>query len=262
MPMNDSGAIPVRDILCYRKCPLHHAYTRCLLPDSTESDAAFGQAFHEAAQGYATMRLRRRGVCLERLLQIFSHEMEGMEPPIRFGRRETPVTMMGDAIRMLKTLIFRAPKGRVLVMNQPFRELLVEGVPPLQGRIDLIEEVKGVPCIVEWRAVREIPSEFCVAQPFLFALAAERLGWVERDRYRIEIRYLTRTRPSRYIPVSIPFPRRVRIEFKEEMRRCWDGMKAEWVRASPGTHCTECSYKTHCVQGEREAEPRITLAAS
>lgn len=253
--------VSLRDMLRYRKCPLQWAYARCLQPDWIGSEEAFRHAFHTATQCYALSRLRRRCVSLERLLQIFSHEIEGMQCPIRFPKGECLVTMMEDAKRMLKTLLSASPRGRVLAVEQPFRESLIEGLPVISGCIDLIEERKGVPWIAAWRAVWEVPSTFCIAELFLWALAAERLGWVERNRYRLEVRFLTRARPSGLIPVSIPLPPRLRSECKEELMQCWEGMKTEAIHPIAGAHCMECSYKSHCAQCADESTSAITLAA-
>ena len=134
-------------ISTFRTCPLKYKfrYIDGLPEESVSSALVFGSGIHSAVeQHYQAILSGDPKPDLDALLFAYRsawlpHDLDA----IQFGSTETQASLDVLAARML-TAFLNSPaasvQGRVLGVEEEIRGMLVEGVPDLYGRVDLLTE--------------------------------------------------------------------------------------------------------------------------
>jgi putative RecB family exonuclease len=153
-PANDvARALTGRDyiswsaISTFRSCPLKYwfRYVAGLPEESVSSALVFGTGIHTAIETVYRAELAGEAKPdLDALLFAYRSAWLPHEPDkIQFGSSETRGSLDALATKML-TAFLNSPtasvQGRVLGVEEEIRGTLVEGVPDLYGRIDLVTE--------------------------------------------------------------------------------------------------------------------------
>jgi len=131
----------------FRTCPLKYRfrYIDGLPEESVSSALVFGTGIHAAVeQHFQAMLSGDQQPGLEQLMFAYRSAWLPHEPDqIQFGSSETRASLDGLAGKML-TAFLASPaasvQGRVLGVEEEIRGMLVEGVPDLYGRVDLLTE--------------------------------------------------------------------------------------------------------------------------
>jgi putative RecB family exonuclease len=131
----------------FRTCPLKYKfrYIDGLPEESVSSALIFGSGIHSAVeQHYQAILSGEEQPDVERLMFAYRSAWLPHDPDaIQFGSSETRASLDALAARML-TAFLNSPaanvKGRVLGVEEEIRGMLVEGVPDLYGRVDLLTE--------------------------------------------------------------------------------------------------------------------------
>jgi putative RecB family exonuclease len=134
-------------ISTFRTCPLKYKfrYIDGLPEESVSSALIFGTGIHTAVeQHYQAMLSGEEKPDVDRLMFAYRSAWLPHEPDaISFGSTETRASLDALAARML-TAFLASPaasvQGRVLGVEEEIRGMLVEGVPDLYGRVDLLTE--------------------------------------------------------------------------------------------------------------------------
>jgi putative RecB family exonuclease len=131
----------------FRTCPLKYKfrYVDGLPEESVSSALVFGSGIHSAVeQHYQAILSGDEQPDIERLMFAYRSAWLPHDPDaIQFGSSETRASLDTLASKML-TAFLTSPaasvQGRVLGVEEEIRGMLVEGVPDLYGRVDLLTE--------------------------------------------------------------------------------------------------------------------------
>lgn len=131
----------------FRQCPLKYffRYVAGLSEESVSAALVFGSGIHAAVEDvYRATLAGEAKPTLERLMFAYRSLWLTHEPgAIQFGSSETRESLDALAAKML-TAFLASPeadvRGRVLGVEEELRGVLVEGVPDLYGRVDLLHE--------------------------------------------------------------------------------------------------------------------------
>jgi len=134
-------------ISTFRTCPLKYKfrYVDSLPEESVSSALIFGTGIHTAVeQHFQAILSGDPKPDLDALLFAYRSAWLPHDPAaISFGTKETRESLDDLASRML-TAFLASPaasvRGRVLGVEEEIRGMLVEGVPELYGRVDLLTE--------------------------------------------------------------------------------------------------------------------------
>jgi putative RecB family exonuclease len=134
-------------ISTFRQCPLKYRfrYIDGLPEESVSSALVFGTGIHTAVeQHYQAILSGEEQPDVDRLMFAYRSAWLPHDPDaITFGSTETRASLDALAARML-TAFVNSPaatvQGRVLGVEEEIRGMLVEGVPDLYGRVDLLTE--------------------------------------------------------------------------------------------------------------------------
>ncbi len=131
----------------FRTCPLNYKfrYVDGLPEESVSSALVFGTGIHTAVEQHFQAQLAGdTKPDLDALLFAYRSEWLPHDPDaIQFGSKETRETLDDLAARMLTAFLVSDQarvSGRVLGVEEEIRGMLVEGVPDLYGRVDLLTE--------------------------------------------------------------------------------------------------------------------------
>jgi putative RecB family exonuclease len=134
-------------ISTFRTCPLKYKfrYVDGLPEESVSAALIFGSGIHTAIeQHYQAILSGDAQPDVEKLLFAYRSAWLPHDPDaISFGSKETRESLDALASKML-TAFLSSPaasvQGRVLGVEEEIRSMLVEGVPDLYGRVDLLTE--------------------------------------------------------------------------------------------------------------------------
>jgi putative RecB family exonuclease len=134
-------------ISTFRSCPLKYwfRYVAGLPEESVSAALVFGTGIHAAIEGVYRAELAGEAKPdVEQLMFAYRSAWLPHEPDkIQFGSSETRGSLDSLAAKMLAAfLASRAAivQGRVLGVEEEIRGTVIEGVPDLYGRIDLVTE--------------------------------------------------------------------------------------------------------------------------
>ena len=145
----------------------------------------------------------------------------------------------------------------MIAIEEPFRIELDAGLPPLVGKIDLIE-IETAPdgtrhlCLTDFKTAARKPTldDLGSDQAQLYGRAAVGMGMVNAFRLPLALRYLVVTKtkhPEVHILEVENTPRDWR-RLTEKIRQCWRGMRAGVVFPAPSWRCPGCGHARLCGQ--------------
>lgn len=112
-------------------------------PKFCPSGLLFGSAIHEALSVYYQIRLEGKEPGASLLVKVFDRHWAEETLPVRFKSGESRDSLRRKAHRMLEFYVNNAGNvDEVIAVEEPFTMVLCEEVPPIIGRIDLIERAK------------------------------------------------------------------------------------------------------------------------
>jgi hypothetical protein len=127
----------------FSQCPRrYHLHRRLgLKPAFMPSGLLFGIAVHEALSLYHQMRLQGEQATPDQLYQVFGKHWGATQLPIHYGSRETEAGLRATARNMLEHYVAEAEHtGEILAVEEAFVLRLSPEIPPIHGRIDLVEQ--------------------------------------------------------------------------------------------------------------------------
>jgi putative RecB family exonuclease len=134
-------------ISAFRTCPLRYKfrYVDGLPEESVSSALVFGTGIHTAIeQHFQALLAGDDQPDVEKLMFAYRSAWLPHDPAaISFGSKETRESLDDLASRMLTAFLaseYAGVNGRVLGVEEEIRGMLVEGVPDVYGRVDLLTE--------------------------------------------------------------------------------------------------------------------------
>ena len=143
-------------------------------PESVPANLVFGASFHAALDAYYQARLEGRDAGLDDLLAAFSthwaEELAGKHGhesvPVKFSAKdEDEANLRALAERMLSAFLeYRKERAsEVIAIEESFRVDVADDLPPLVGRVDLVEIVTGddgarTICLTDFKTAARKPT--------------------------------------------------------------------------------------------------------
>ena len=262
-PANEiAKRLPGRDyvswsaISTFRTCPLKYKfrYIDGLPEESVSSALVFGTGIHSAVeQHFQAILSGEEQPDIERLMFAYRSAWLPHDPDaIQFGSTETRASLDGLASKML-TVFLASPaasvQGRVLGVEEEIRGMLVEGVPDLYGRVDLLTEDSDSLVVTDIKTSRGKWSQEQVEDSGEQLLLYSHLASEISPGKRITTRFLVLTKTRE--PVIEEHVREVE---PGNVKRTLAGVERVWRAISAGVFypapsvvgCAGCGYRAAC----------------
>jgi len=243
-------------ISTFRQCPLKYKfrYIDGLPEESVSSALVFGTGIHSAVeQHFQTILSGDPQPDLDALLFAYRSAWLPHAPEaISFGSTETRASLDALASKML-TAFLASPaasvQGRVLGVEEEIRGMLVEGVPDLFGRIDLLTEDSESLVITDIKTSRGKWSPEQVEDSGEQLLLYSRLASEISPGKKIVTRFLVLTKTKE--PVLEEHVAEVKPEkFARTLagaQRVWQAMQMGIFYPAPSVvGCAGCGYRSAC----------------
>jgi putative RecB family exonuclease len=243
-------------ISTFRTCPLKYKfrYIDSLSEESVSAALIFGTGIHSAVeQHFQAILSGEEQPDVERLMFAYRSAWLPHDPDaIQFGSTETRASLDALAARML-TAFLASPaasvQGRVLGVEEEIRGMLVEGVPDLYGRVDLLTEDSDSLVITDIKTSRGKWSQEQVEdsgeQLLLYSHLASEISLGKK----IATRFLVLTKTKE--PV---IEEHIRDVEPVAVKRTLAGVERVWRAISAGNFypapsavaCSGCGYREAC----------------
>jgi putative RecB family exonuclease len=240
----------------FRTCPLKYKfrYIDGLPEESVSSALIFGTGIHTAVeQHYQALLAGDPKPDLDALLFAYRSAWLPHEPDaIQFGSTETRASLDALAARML-TAFLSSPaasvQGRVLGVEEEIRGMLVEGMPDLYGRVDLLTEDSDSLVITDIKTSRGKWSQEQVEDSGEQLLLYSHLGSEISPGKKIATRFLVLTKTKE--PVIEEHVREVEPGNVKRtlagVERVWRAIESGVFYPAPSTvGCSGCGYREAC----------------
>ena len=240
----------------FRQCPLKYKfrYIDGLPEESVSSALIFGTGIHSAVeQHYQAALSGDEQPDVDQLMFAYRSAWLPHDPDaIQFGSTETRASLDALAGKML-TAFLASPaasvQGRVLGVEEEIRGMLVEGVPDLFGRIDLLTEDSDTLVITDIKTSRGKWSSGQVEdsgeQLLLYSHLASEISPGKKLMTRFLV--LTKTKePQIEEHVREVEPAAVKRTLAG-VERVWRAIKSGVFYPAPSTvTCSSCGYRAAC----------------
>jgi putative RecB family exonuclease len=240
----------------FRTCPLKYKfrYIDGLPEESVSSALVFGTGIHTAVeQHYQALLAGDPKPDLDALLFAYRSAWLPHDPDaIQFGSKEPRESLDDLAARML-TAFLNSPaasvQGRVLGVEEEIRGMLVEGVPDLYGRVDLLTEDSDSLVITDIKTSRGKWSTEQVADSGEQLLLYSHLASEISPGKKIATRFLVLTKTRE--PVVEEHVREVNPAAVKRtlagVERVWRAIASGVFYPAPSTmSCAGCGYRATC----------------
>ena len=243
-------------ISTFRTCPLKYKfrYIDALPEESVSSALIFGTGIHSAVeQHFQAILSGEEQPDVERLMFAYRSAWLPHDPDaIQFGSSETRASLDALASKML-TAFLNSPaasvQGRVLGVEDEIRGMLVEGVPDLYGRVDLLTEGTDTLVVTDIKTSRSRWSPEQVEDSGEQLLLYSHLASEITPGKKIATRFLvlTKTRePQIEKHVREVNPAAVKRTLAG-VERVWRAIEAGVFYPAPSTvGCAGCGYRAAC----------------
>jgi len=240
----------------FRTCPLKYKfrYVDGLPEESVSSALVFGTGIHTAVeQHFQAILSGDPKPDLDALMFAYRSAWLPHDPDaIQFGSSETRASLDALAARML-TAFLSSPaasvQGRVLGVEEEIRGMLVEGVPDLYGRVDLLTEDSDSLVITDIKTSRGKWSQEQVEDSGEQLLLYSHLASEISPGKKIATRFLVLTKTKE--PVIEEHVREVEPGNVKRtlagVERVWRAIESGVFYPAPSTvGCAGCGYRTAC----------------
>ena len=243
-------------ISTFRTCPLKYKfrYVDGLPEESVSSALIFGTGIHSAVeQHFQAILSGEEQPDVERLMFAYRSAWLPHDPDaIQFGSSETRSSLDALAGKML-TAFLNSPvasvQGRVLGVEEEIRGMLIEGVPDLYGRVDLLTEDPDSLVITDIKTSRGKWSQEQIEDSGEQLLLYSHLASEIAPGKKIATRFLVLTKTKE--PVIEEHVREVEPAAVKRtlagVERVWRAISAGNFYPAPSTmSCASCGYRAAC----------------
>jgi putative RecB family exonuclease len=243
-------------ISTFRSCPLKYwfRYVAGLPEESVSSALVFGTGIHAAIEDFYRAELAGEAKPdVEQLMFAYRSAWLPHEPDkIQFGSSETRGSLDALAGKMLAAFLASpaaSVQGRVLGVEEEIRGMLVEGVPDLYGRIDLVTEDSDSLVLTDFKTSRgkwsPDQADDASEQLVLYSKLAGELA----PGKKLVTRFLVLTKSKE--PVIEEHVREVEPEKMTRtlvsVERVWRAIESGVVYPAPSpVGCASCGYRAAC----------------
>jgi putative RecB family exonuclease len=240
----------------FRTCPLKYKfrYVDGLPEESVSSALVFGSGIHSAVELHFQANLSgEEQPDVERLMFAYRSAWLPHDPDaIQFGSSETRASLDALATRML-TAFLASPaasvQGRVLGVEEEIRGMLVEDVPDLYGRVDLLTEDADTLVVTDMKTSRGRWSPAQVEDSGEQLLLYSHLASEVSPGKKLKTRFLIVTKNKE--PTVEAHTRDVQpaavTRTLAGVERVWRAIESGAFYPAPSTmNCASCGYRAAC----------------
>lgn len=232
-------------VQCPRKYHLHRRLG--LEPEFVPAGLLFGSAMHEALAMYHQRRLEGTQATLGQLCQVFDGRWGEDRLQVRYGPLDNERALRDKARRML-ALYLEDPQccGDVLAVEEPFRLAFSPGLPPVHGRIDLIEATTDGGLVVTDFKTAKSRSAPRSGQLVLYREAVTAMGYP--GNAQVKARYVLLLKTAK--PGIVVHEPQVAERDVEKLRAlyegAWESIGAGHSYPRAGWWCSGCQWQRYC----------------
>ena len=248
--------ISYSSINLFRQCSLRYffKYVARLSEEKTSASFVFGRAIHRAAEfHYRELLSGGEGSNLDSLLGEFQAGWDEQPPEtITFPKSESRDSLGRLADRLLRAFLdsdLSRPIGHIIAIEEELRGRLIDGVPDLLARLDLITETDDAITITDLKTARSAWSgqqaDDSAEQLLLYGELVRRL--LPHKPLRLEFMVASKTKDVSITRHTIPFDQRRLDRTKRIIERVWRAIAAEHFVPSPSPmNCPACPFRDPC----------------
>ncbi len=251
-------------ISTYLRCPLRFRfqYVERLEPDFTASSLVFGVGIHAAVEHhFRKLFADDRAATVEELVSVFEQALATeANQEIRFGRSETADTLRDLAARMLAAFVssgYSKPQGALIGVEEGLAGTLIDGVPTIHGRADLIGlDATGVLRVTDVKTARNAWTENTIRESTLQqVIYAELLRpWAEAlgaDDVQAEWLVLRKTKTPAIDRHQLIIDDAQVRQVTNTIRQVWRAIRAcNFYPVPSPMNCGGCPFRNACNEWE------------
>ena len=244
----------------FTNCPLQWRLSREYPPTFVPASRVFGGGVHAAVEAFHRARRVGAEATMDHLLDAYDRHWERETSakglPVRFtAKLEDAAGMRELAGRMLGAFVAATRPGEVVAVEEPFVVELAPGLPPVVGRIDLVEirtTHDGVRRLhlVDFKTAARRPAaeDLDNNQLVLYMLAAQQKGWEESLGLPLamEFRCITKAKQPEVVTVPVTATPRDAARFVATMRQRHQAMRSGACYPAPSWTCSACGHASLC----------------
>jgi RecB family exonuclease len=244
-------------VTLYQKCPLafRFRYIDGIREDTMPSALAFGRSIHHAIERWYEARLwGEPELDSEALLTAFWDEWRccDEETPVRYGDREDAASFSDLAGRVLAAFVASDAAridGNVIGIEEELRGELINSVPGILGRVDLLLETEAALGIVDWKTSRSRWSDSqatdAAPQLHLYGELAESLG-IDKP-VRLVFGVIAKTKTPSIELHDVTHTQTERSRTRAMLSAVWRAVSAGHFYPAPSAlNCSTCPYRAPC----------------
>ncbi len=230
---------------CPRKYHLHRRLE--VPPDFMPSALLFGIALHETLALFHQRRLEGRAVSLEELHNTFLGHWEAEELPVKYSRRENEEALIGVAKRMVEVYVDDPGCcGEVLGVEEPFRVDLSPKLPPIHGRIDLVEKSANDQLVVTDFKTSKNGNKPASDQLVVYRRAVTDLGFPANSAVQCRYVVLTKTAEPEIKVFEVDVTAEDVVKLVSRYEQVWQAIQGGSSYPRTGWWCKGCQWARHC----------------
>lgn len=235
-------------LMCPKKYHLHRRLK--LPPDFMPSSLAFGIAMHEAIALFHQKRLAGFRAGEEEILATFQKHWDSQKLPIKYKKNEGEDVLREKARGMLgKYLESPHVCGTPLAVEEKVHAVLRDDLPPILGRIDLLEKTEdGGQILTDFKTAssRRAQDE---GQLLLYREALRMAGYTGADTIQLRCVVLLKTKEPDIDIQTFDADDGKLKKLMSLYRETWDAIQNGVSHPTPGWQCSSCQWAHLCSQG-------------
>lgn len=249
MPTLTVGHLSHTQIQEFTTCPRrYHMHRRVGLPaEFCPSSLLFGSAMHEVLSCYHQCRLEGRKCSLPQLVKVFVDYWRRESLQVRFKAGESEKSLTVLATHMLEAYIRSDyAAGKVLAVEEPFEIMLNKDMPPMKGRIDLVEiGGDGSLVVTDFKTAssRKTPGP---EQLVLYSKAVRSFDYPGSARARSRYVVLLKTKAPGPMIVDVPVTEDDITRLTRRYVAVWRDIESGCSYPNPGWYCAGCQWQKAC----------------
>jgi len=237
---------------CSMKHWLHKI--RGVEPEFVPSSLVFGVSIHEALATYHKGLADGRQTALEELCDVFDRRWG--EEPVHYSAGKSESGLKAIARSLLQTYVSEAPlTGEIVRVEEFFRLVLDDDLPPIRGYIDLIERTPDDQLVITDLKTSSRDEPPGPAQLVLYSQALEAVGLDTESPVRLQYIVLPKRMDSHLstfpVQVNQEDVDRLTSDYREVYQAIQDGV----FHPRSDRWCGECPWKNRCPGYEFDLDP-------
>ena len=248
--------ISYSSINLFRQCSLRYyfKYVEGLPEEKTSASFVFGRAIHRAVEFHFRELLSGgEGSNLDTLLGEFQAGWDEQPPEtITYPKSESRDSLGRLADRLLRAFLDSDPSrpvGRIIGIEEELRGRLIDGVPDLLARLDLLTETDDAITITDLKTARSAWSgqqvDDSAEQLLLYGALVRRL--IPHKPLSLEFIVASKTKDVSIARHTILFDQRRLDRTKRIIERVWRAIVAKNFFPSPSPmNCPTCPFRDPC----------------